>query len=56
MLINVQTLTKILQPNQIIDIQGYGEYRVKNIPDDLMDIKIRYIKHNIDCIEVFIYD
>lgn len=56
MLINIQALTKILQPNQIVHIQRHGEYRVKDIPDNLMNIKIRYIKHNIDCIEVFIYD
>lgn len=56
MIIDIRTLTKILQPNQIVDIQRHGEYRVQNIPDNLMGIKIRYIKHNIDCIEVFIYD
>lgn len=55
MLSNLREVIGILRPDQLIHIQGYAECRVRDIPEELKDIKVRYIKNNIDCIEVFTY-
>lgn len=52
----LRTIVRIFSKDQIVHIQNHGEYRVKDIPEELLDLTVRCVKNNIDCMEVFTYE
>ena len=54
--IKLRTIIRIFSKDQIVHIQNHGEYRAKDIPEELLDLTVRCVKNNIDCMEVFTYE
>lgn len=52
----LRTIIRIFSKDQIVHIQNHGEYKVKDIPEELLDLTVRCVKNNIDCLEVFTYE
>ena len=52
----LRTIIKLFSKDQIVHIQNHGEYRAKDIPEELLDLTVRCVKNNIDCMEVFTYE
>ena len=42
----LRTIIRIFSKDQIVHIQNHGEYRVKDIPEELLDLTVRCVKNN----------